>query len=143
VSPFTEVLRVPPSGITIGPSNDSAVEPRRPTATNALAAQLVAAGGSNGGLADELVVVGMRPDPEPHDAPVRTVDGENAIVKSDSARPEAADLLEVERRVTGVGLQDNKLLVGKALNGRRERAVGCPKTMSREVLQISVDLPDL
>ena len=81
------------------PPNASAVEPRRPTEAPALAAQHVAAGGSNGGLADELVVVGMRSNPEPHDAPVRTIDAENAIVKSDSAGPEAADLLEVERRM--------------------------------------------
>ena len=64
--------------------------------------QLVAASGSNGWLADEFVVVGMCPNPEPHGASVRTIDAENAVVKPDSARPETADLLKVERRVMWV-----------------------------------------
>ena len=59
---------------------------------------------AEGELADELVVVGMRTDPEPHEAAVWTVDAENAVVESDSARPEPG---------------------------------------GREVLQISVHLPDL
>ena len=74
--------------------------------------QSVAADGSSGELADELVVVGMRTDPEPHQAAVWTVDAENAVVESDSARPEAADPLEVERRMMWVGLQESILLVG-------------------------------
>jgi hypothetical protein len=108
-----------------------------------LAVQLVAADGSNGELADELVVVGMRTDPEPHDAALRTVDAENAVVESHSARPEAADPLEVKRRMMCVGLQESILLVGQALNCRREGALARPEPGSREVLQISVHLPDL
>jgi len=48
--------------------------------------QSVAADGSRGELADELVVVGMRTDPEPHQAAVWTVDAENVVVESDSAQ---------------------------------------------------------
>jgi len=84
------------------------------------AAQLVATDGSDGESADEIVVLGMRTDPEPHDAGVRTVDAENAIVESDSARPEAPHPLELERRMTWIGLQDGVLLVCEALNRGRE-----------------------
>ena len=108
-----------------------------------LAGQRVAAVGSNGELADELVVVGVRTYPEPHDAAVRTVDAENTVLKPDSARPEAPNLLEVEGGMMWIGFQESVLVVGQVLNGRRERAVARPKSRSREVLQISVDLPDL
>ena len=105
--------------------------------------QSVAAGGSSGELADELVVIGMRTDPEPHEAAVWTVDAKNAVVESDSARPEAADPLEVERRMMWAGFQESVLLVGQALNCKRERAIARPEPGGREVLQISVHLPDL
>jgi hypothetical protein len=45
-------------------------------------------------LAHQLVIVGMRADPEPdHIFPM--LDGQGAIVQPDPDGPEAADLLEV------------------------------------------------
>jgi len=48
-----------------------------------------------GGLADNLVIVGMRPNPEPHDAIVH-VCSEGSVTISDPDRPEGTNALEVE-----------------------------------------------
>ena len=45
-------------------------------------------------LADELVILGMRSNPEPHET-VRAFDRDCSIVKTDAYRPKPTDLLEV------------------------------------------------
>lgn len=49
----------------------------------------------------ELVVIGMRPDPDPIDATLN-INAEGAVLRSDSNRPQLADSLEVQRRVPGI-----------------------------------------
>jgi hypothetical protein len=46
-------------------------------------------------LADELVIVGMRADPEPHQS-VGYLHGERAVTIANPGRLEAPDLLEVK-----------------------------------------------
>ena len=57
----------------------------------------------------------MGADPEPYEA-VERFDGKGAVVTPGPDRPEATDLLEVERWVTGVFLQPRVRLVGEVLN---------------------------
>jgi hypothetical protein len=54
-------------------------------------------------------------DPEPYE-PVGHFDGQRAVLKPYSDRPEAPDLLEVKRWVTGVFLQSRVGLVGDVLD---------------------------
>jgi hypothetical protein len=54
-------------------------------------------------------------DPEPYER-VDRFDGEGPVVSPDPGRPEAADLLEVERRVTRVLLQPRVRLIGEVLD---------------------------
>jgi len=54
--------------------------------------------------AEQLVIIGMGADPERHKA-VRRLDGQCAILTTNSSRPEAPDLLEMEERVTWVLLE--------------------------------------
>ena len=46
-------------------------------------------------MAKEFVIVGMRADPEPEDLPL-VFYGERPVVETDTDRPEASDLLEVQ-----------------------------------------------
>lgn len=55
-------------------------------------------------LRKQPIVVGMGAYPEPYE-PVERFDGKGAVVSPDPDRPEAADLLEMERRMTRVSLQ--------------------------------------
>jgi len=66
-------------------------------------------------LAEQPIVVRMGADPEP-DKPVGRFDCKGAVVSPHSRRPEAADLLEVERWVTGVFFQLRVRLVGEVLD---------------------------
>jgi len=59
--------------------------------------------------------VGMGSDPEPYE-PVARFDGKRAVVSPDPGRPEAADLLEVERGMTRVLLQPRVRLGGEVLD---------------------------
>jgi hypothetical protein len=54
-------------------------------------------------------------DPEPKQ-PVGCFDGDGSVMQPDTRRPEPADLLEVERRVSRIGLQKGEGLIGEPLN---------------------------
>lgn len=58
----------------------------------------------------------MRADPHPC-AAFFVGDAERAMVEADADRPEGADALEVQRRVTRVGLEQVKVLACESLNG--------------------------
>jgi hypothetical protein len=66
-------------------------------------------------LIEQPIVARMGADPEPYE-PVDRFDGQGAVLNPHSHRPEAADLLEVERWVTGVFLQPRVRLVGQVLD---------------------------
>jgi len=76
--------------------------------------------------------------PEPEQA-VRNLDGECAMVKPDSRRPETPGLLESKGRVMGIVLQNLEGLIGKRPNFRVEIIVGLPKRRSRAVYHRSVE----
>jgi hypothetical protein len=55
-------------------------------------------------LAQQLVIITVRADPEPH-YPIREavrIDADNAVVQTNTPRPEASDLLQLKRRVPRV-----------------------------------------
>jgi hypothetical protein len=67
-------------------------------------------------LAQELVIGSVRADLKPSDAAVfRRVNAHRSMVETNSTRPEAADLLEMERRVARLGLEQLELLVRQLL----------------------------
>ena len=50
---------------------------------------------------EELVIIGVRADPKPHDA-FRLIQPQSAVMCADANRLQLADFLEVERRVFGI-----------------------------------------
>jgi hypothetical protein len=78
------------------------------------------------GLGDDPIVVGVGPDPEPEE-PVRCVDRQGTIVRSDSDRMESAYGLEMQRRVTGISLEELELLVGEGPDVSRQRIIAPPE----------------
>ena len=122
---------------------NAAVQPRGPKrAVSRFANRSAARIGYNGLLADEFVVVCVSSDPEP-DNSRRGVGAKCAVVKAYARRPDVTNLLEMERRVLGVRLEECVLLVGEPLNSRRECSVTGPEARARGVLQSSVHLPAL
>lgn len=71
--------------------------------------------GSTGLFAKQSIVVGMAADPEPHEA-VRRLDCERAVVTSDASGPEASNLLELQRGITGILLEALVCLIGEFLH---------------------------
>jgi len=90
--------------------------------------------GSRRGLADQLVILCVRPDPYPVD-PLRDVRSQGAIMITNTNRPQGTDALEVKRRVTWVRLEKSIVLVGQLSDVRRQRVVQSPESRRREVPQ--------
>ena len=67
------------------------------------------------GLADQFVVLGMRPDPKPNDA-LCCFHTHGAVVNANARRVEPIDLLEVERGMPRIALQLLETAVGEVLN---------------------------
>ena len=67
---------------------------------------------ARGASADKPVVRPVSTDPEPN-KPVRCFHGHRAIAQPDANRPVAADLLEMQRRMIGIGLQQFECPVGQ------------------------------
>ena len=67
------------------------------------------------GLADQLVVLGMRPDPEPDDA-VCCFHAQGAVVDANARGVEPTDFLEVKRGMPRIELQLLETAVGEVLN---------------------------
>ena len=91
-------------------------------------------------LAEQVVVVGMGADPEPHEV-VRGLDGQGAILAPNPGRPEAPNLLEMERRVTWVLLEARVRCVRELLDLLRQGPVACPEIRGRMVGQRGVVFP--
>jgi len=92
------------------------------------------------GLANEPVVRCVCANPEP-DEPIGGLDRDRTVTQTNARRPEAADFLEMERRVPGIGLQQAKRLVGELLHGRRQNAITNPEVWRGMVIHSLVDLP--
>jgi len=104
-----------------------AAQPRRPVR-------------SSSGLADQLVVRGMRPDPEPDDA-VRRFHAQRAIVDANAHRVETPNLLEVKGGVPGIAFELFETAVGKTLDCNRQRAIALPELWRGLVIQSFVVWP--
>ena len=66
----------------------------------------------NAVLAKQTIIVGMTADPEP-DESVGRLDSQGSIVSADPCGPEAADLLELKRRMPGILFQARVGLIGE------------------------------
>lgn len=62
--------------------------------------------------AEQVVIFGVRSDPEP-DAVIVAPDAKRAMVEADARRPQAADALEAKRRMQRIGFQQREILVGQ------------------------------
>ena len=90
--------------------------------------------------AKQLVILGMRSNPEPNEA-VGRLCGERAVAGTDASRPVWADFLELKRRVAVVFLE---MFVGSICNlpdFRRQRLVASPEVWVRVMLQSGLVLP--
>src|SRR6266496_1277082 len=92
--------------------------------------------------ADRLVVVSMGADPKPVDD-FRHVMPQGTIMLADPDRPDLVNALEAQRRVSGVALQQGKILVRDRTDILRQRVVQRPEARRRGMLQMLRDLPDL
>src|SRR5207249_4926561 len=86
------------------------------------------------------IVLGVCPDPEPDQiGPI--LDRHRAIVEANPDRPEATDLLQVQRRVSRVLTKQPVTGVCQPLNYGRQVTVGVPEPWGRAVLHRSVQRP--
>lgn len=106
---------------------------RLPAAGSASANSYVLREGAQ--LADQSIIFGVWSNPEPHDT-FRPVVRQHPVVQTDAGRPEAANPLEVERRVIRVQLQQSKVLVRKITHLFWQSIVEPPKPGRGEVLQL-------
>jgi hypothetical protein len=64
-------------------------------------------------LADDLVVIIVGPDPDPHDS-VFYLSAESSVMCANSDRPQLAKSLEMQRRVLRIALEQKIVLVCKS-----------------------------
>ena len=83
----------------------------------------------------------MGADPEPDD-PIGGLDAHGPVTGSDACRPEAADLLEMKRRMMGILLEKIEVAVGDAPDRCRERAIAAPEIRRRVMIQSLVVAPE-
>ena len=91
-------------------------------------------------LAKQPIVVCMGTDPEPHE-PVCRFDGESAVMSPDPSRPEAADLLEVKRRMPRILFEPRVRLIGEIPNLGRQGPIQRPEVGRGVMSQRGVVLP--
>lgn len=60
--------------------------------------------------------------------------GERAVMCADAHAPKSPDLLEMQRRMPWVFLQELEILVGKLLHGLRQPVIQVPKVLAGEML---------
>jgi hypothetical protein len=70
---------------------------------------------SSEGLADELVVVSMRANPDPVN-PMLDVQAQGSIILANPNGPQFTNSLEVKRGMTGISLQQGEILVCQLAN---------------------------
>jgi hypothetical protein len=83
----------------------------------------------------------MSSNPEPEDT-IRYSDAQSPIMETNPHGPKAICLLEVQRRVVRIGLQQSECAVRESLNIRRESAVRVPKVRGGVVDHKTVERPD-
>ena len=94
---------------------------------------------------DEAIVFGVRPDPDPEDALLFAggIHADCAIVNTRPNGPGVADLLEMQRRMLGVGLEQAEVFVGRPLNISGQTLVERPEIGTGKVAQRRLHLPAL
>jgi len=82
----------------------------------------------------------MRPNPKPDEA-IRSFDGERTVVQTNSRRPEASDLLEMNGGVLRILFRELEAFVGECLNLGGKLAITRPKLRRGVVIQILLVRP--
>jgi len=96
----------------------------------------------DGGSARQLVVLGMRTDPEPQNS-VISIHTQRAMAPADPNRPEPPDLLEMKRGMLGIALEKVIVPASLILNLGRHSIESSPELGSRMMLQISRLFPSV
>lgn len=91
-------------------------------------------------MTEQLVIVGMRSDPEPQHIAL-VFHGHCPVVEANTDGPEATDLLEVERWMTWVLAQQGIAPVGETLDVCGQMTIVDPETWGRSVSHRSVHRP--
>ena len=84
----------------------------------------------------------MMTNPEPLQ-PIGTLSGERAIVKTDSSGVKDANLLEADRRMAGIALEEFKVLLGERSDVVWKLSIVEPEIRVCEVVQSGVQRPAL
>ncbi len=77
-------------------------------------------------LADQLVILRVSANPKPEQA-VRGLYSEHSVMQTNSSRPEASHLLEVQGRMLRISLEQFESLVRKFSDAGWECPVTCPE----------------
>ncbi len=91
-------------------------------------------------MTKQFVIVGMRSNPEPQDTAL-VFHGHRSVVDADTDGPETTGLLEVQRGMTWILVQQRIAPVGKALDVCWQVTIVGPKTWGRSVSHRSVHRP--
>jgi len=90
--------------------------------------------------AEQSVVFGVAPDPEP-DEPVVHLDGQGAVAAAYPRRPDVSGLLEPKGRVPRVLLEALESLIGESLDLRQKVPIRGPELRRGVMSQRGVVLP--
>src|SRR6266566_73926 len=88
----------------------------------------------------EVIVLFMCADPEPNEA-IGALLGECSIMKANPCCPKLSNLLETNRGVMRVGLQQLEFLIGQSAHLSRQLPIMMPELRCREVRQSGVQRP--
>ena len=90
---------------------------------------------------DQFVVLCVRTDPEPNDA-LSGPDAHSAVTRTDARGPEAADFLQVKRRVTRILLEKFEASIRDTPDGWGKRPIAAPKIRRSVMIQSLVVSPE-
>lgn len=91
-------------------------------------------------LPSPLIVVGVGANPDPVD-PTLNICPESTVTIANADRPELPELLEVKRRVTGVGFQKSEALVRQLSRLGRQCLIHLPELWRSDMPQNSRAFP--
>jgi hypothetical protein len=101
---------------------------------------LESADSSNCPLGNHIIILGMRAYPEPED-PIVHIDAQRAVMQADTHGAISTDMLEVQGRMSGIGLQQIEALIRELLDVLRQSVIAAPKAWRCVVRQRGRDRP--
>ena len=91
-------------------------------------------------LVNQLVIIRVRADPEPEQS-VFGFDRQRAVPQADADGPVAPDLLQLQRGMARVFLEERVIFVGSSADGGGQVAIGFPEGRARKMPLSSRERP--